>query len=154
MKIFRFTLQALLTLRQRQERFAMERYAHALLEREQAATKVARADHALAEAWMDLRGRIGSGCSAAAMAQALDYRRELESHQAAAVAALGVAERNVNLALQRMLDARRQREVVETCRERQQERHSREELREEMKFNDELAVRRAAALLSWRIAAN
>jgi len=47
MKSFRFTLEAVRTLRQRQEQAAMEQYAQALLARQQAVAKLEALQHEL-----------------------------------------------------------------------------------------------------------
>ena len=149
MKTFQFTLEAVRTVRQRQENEALELYARALLARQ----------HAL-DALEDIHQRIGqndfartrqlltSGCTAAQAAQAQNYHRTLEKLRDDGVVALGQAERRVNTASKAMLAARQQREMVEVYREKQHAVHQRLELREEQKILDEFALRRVTALHS------
>jgi hypothetical protein len=60
-----------------------------------------------------MRQLLAGGCAAAQAAQAQNYHRSLEKLREEAVAALGQAERRVNVASQAMLTARQQREMVD-----------------------------------------
>jgi flagellar FliJ protein len=142
MKPFHFTLEAVRTLRQRQEQVAMEKYAQALHTRQEAANKVDAIQRQLSDGWQELRGQMATGCTASQVAQAQDYHRALSKRRDEAAAALGVAERRVNAALQTMLNARQQREIVDKSREKQKARHLREQFRAEQKILDDLAGRR------------
>ena len=148
MKSFRFSLQAVLTLRQRQERFALEAYAAALLARHQAVERVKAIDLELAAAWNILRRQQDTGCSAAEMAQAREFSESLSRRRNAASTALMSAERGVNLSLQNLLEARRQREIVDACHDKQKLVHQREQARQENRLLDDLAGRRFTPLLA------
>lgn len=141
MKRFRFPLQALLTVRQRHEHEAMERYAQALLHRQQVAEHLDRIQRELSGAWEQLREKMARGCSAAALAQLRAYSSHLETLRDEYTTALGTAERRVHQALQDMLRARREREVVETYGARQKARHDRQRQRQEHWQMDEFAAR-------------
>ena len=148
MKSFRFSLQAVLTLRQRQERFALEAYAAALLARHQAVARVKAVEQELAAAWSDLRRRQETGCPAAEMAQAMAFSQVLSRRRDEAVTALMAAERGVNLSLQNLLEARRQRETVDACHDKQRLAHQRNQTRQENRLLDDLAGRRFTPLLA------
>jgi flagellar export protein FliJ len=149
MKSFHFTLEAVRTVRQRQEQEAMEQYAQALLLRRQALDHLNAAQRNLNTAWQELRALLAEKCTAANAAHAHDYQRALEKRCDECTADLGVAERRVNIALQAMLNSRRQREIVDKCFEKQKSRHQREVLRGEQKFLDDLAGRRSSSIMTW-----
>ncbi len=150
MKRFRFTLQALLVLRQRHEQQAMEAYAATLLARRQAAERLARIEEEMASAAKSLRSRISGTTLAGDLAQLQGHYRALDGRRAEAACALEAAEQTLRPALQRMIEARRQREVVDDCRDKQSARHEKERLRQEDKLQDEFALRRFAPALVWR----
>jgi flagellar export protein FliJ len=152
MKSFRFTLEALGTLRQRQEQKAMEQYAQSLIARRQAVDGLEAAEHDLSACWQDWRDRLAGGCAAAEAAQAHAYQRSLAQRRDECALALETAERRVNAALHGMLLARQQREIVDKCFDKQKARHRREEARGEQKFLDDLAGRRGSSILAWKSA--
>ena len=78
-----------------------------------------------------------------------EYHRALEKRRDDFITALGVAERRVNVALQAMLVARREREIVDKFFDKQKARHQREQVKAEQKFLDDLAGRRSASILAW-----
>lgn len=143
MKPFHFTLEAVRTVRQRQEQVALEQYAQALLNRRQAADRLEAIEGELNECWRELRGELAEGFAASKAAQAHDYHRILAKRRDEAIAALGIAERRVNAAMQTMLAARQQREIVDKSCEKQKARHQREQFRGEQKIMDDLAGRRS-----------
>jgi flagellar export protein FliJ len=148
MKAFRFTLEAVRTLRQRQEQEALEEYARALLARQQALEGLAALDQRIGQDFAQMRELLAKSCTAAQAAQAQNYHRSLEKKREESMGALGQAERRVNTASKAMLAARQQREMVEVYREKQHAVHQRLELREEQKILDEFALRRVTALHS------
>jgi flagellar export protein FliJ len=149
MKAFHFTLEAVRTLRQRQEQNSMEQYAQSLIARQQAIDRLASVEHALSVCWEELRGQLAGSCSASKVAQAHDYQRSLAKRREECVAALGNAERRVNAALQTMLAARQQREIVDKCSDKQKAGYQREVVRAEQKFLDDLGGRRSNSMLAW-----
>jgi flagellar export protein FliJ len=152
MKAFHFTLEALGTVRQRQEQKAMEQYAQSLIARRQAVEALEAAERELSACWQEWRGRMAGGCTAAEAAQAHAYERSLAQRRDECARALETAERRVNAALQGMLQARQQREVVDKYFDRQKARHRREQARGEQKFLDDLAGRRGSSILAWKSA--
>jgi flagellar export protein FliJ len=132
----------LLTVRQRQERLAMERYSEALQSRQRAVTALATADQVRVQASELLKQRLSSGMQAAEAMREQAHYKVLESKRDAAQHALTVAENGIPAALKAMLTARQQREAVEECITRQRERHQRDQQNQERKLLDELALRR------------
>jgi flagellar export protein FliJ len=148
MKAFRFTLEAVRTLRQRQEQEAMETYARALLARQQVLDLLADMDQRIGRDFAQMRQMLAGRCTAAQAAQAQSFHASLEKKRDDCVAALGQAERRVNAASQDMLAAHQQREMVDVYRKKQHAVHQRLEMREEQKILDEFGSRRVTALLT------
>jgi flagellar export protein FliJ len=148
MKTFRFTLEAVRTLRQRQEQEALENYARALLARQQVLDLLTDMDQRITRDFAQMRKLLAGRCAAAQAAQAQNFHASLEKKRDDCVAALGKAERRVNAASRAMLAARQQREMVEVYRDKQHAAHQRLALREEQKILDEFAIRRVTALNS------
>ena len=142
MQRFRFTLQALLTVRQRQEQVALERYAEALHAQQRALAILTRADAALASAATALGGRLTLGVPAGELAQRGEHLRQLSLERSNAERAAAAAQRAVEPALNEVIEVRRQREIVEECRSQQLQRHQREAARQETRQLDELAIQR------------
>jgi flagellar export protein FliJ len=148
MKSFHFSLEAVRTLRQRQENDALEQYARSLLVRQQALDALEAARERIQAHWAEMRRRLSRRCAAAQASQLQDHHLVLERRQQECVAALRAAERGVNAASQIMLLARQQREIVDGYREKQWTRHQRLEAREEQKASDEFGSRRAPSFHS------
>ena len=151
MKPFRSTLQVLLTLRQRAEQEALERYAQALLDRQTALESLAVIETEQSAWWARRLVELEQGCSGAFLGQwgAVDGR--LRERRERAESALAQAELAVNQRLQLMLQARRDREAAEKYIQRQRALHDRELGREEQKAMDELSSRRTSVGLSWTL---
>lgn len=149
MKRFHFTLEAVRIVRQRHEQEAMELYAKALLGRRQAMDRLDSVQRELNAACQELRTLFTNGGTASKAAQAHDYQRTVEKRRDDCAVELSLAERRVNAALQGMLNARRQREIVDKAYERQKANHQRGQSRREQKLLDDLGVRRANSILSW-----
>jgi len=130
----------------------MEQYAQSLIARRQAVEALEAAERELSACWQEWRGRMAGGCTAAEAAQAHAYERSLAQRRDECARALETAERRVNAALQGMLQARQQREVVDKYFDRQKARHRREQARGEQKFLDDLAGRRGSSILAWKSA--
>jgi flagellar export protein FliJ len=148
MKAFQFSLEAVRTLRLRQENDALERYARALLVRQQALDAVEAASERIHAHWGEMRRHLSRRCSALQARQLQEHHGVLERRQQECVAALRAAERAVNAASQIMLLARQQREIVDGYRDKQWAKHQRLEAHEEQKINDEFSARRGSSLYS------
>lgn len=127
----------------------MDQYARTLLARRQSLDRLEAAQAQLSAGWQALRNLLNEGCEAAKAAQMQMYQRTLKSRLDECMVAVGVAERRVNAAQQAMITARQQREIVDSCFEKQKASYQREALRSEQKFLDDLAGRRSASVLAW-----
>lgn len=128
----------------------MEVYAHAVLTRQQAQEALDQVERELNACWEDLRQQLARGCSANMAAQSCNYQRLLGQRRFERLSDIETAERRVKAALQGMFHARRRREIVDKCFERQRARHLREQARGEQKFLDDLAGRRGSSILTWK----
>ncbi|MBL9128878.1 MAG: flagellar FliJ family protein [Verrucomicrobiales bacterium] len=127
----------------------MERYSAALQSRIRAAEAVAAAEQVRARAAEAMTRRLTEGIPAAEAFREQAYYRTLEAKRDAAQNALVAAENAVPPALNAMLQAKNQREAVEECIARQRERHVRDQMVQERKMLDELALRRAGAVRAF-----
>src|ERR1700743_1839883 len=113
MKGFHFTLEAVRTLRQRQEQKALEHYATSLLARQQALDKLDAVQRELNAGFTELRAQMAKGCVATEIAQAQEYHRQLGRRRDECTVALGAAEGRVNAATEPMRTAPHQREIID-----------------------------------------
>lgn len=150
MKHFRFTLEAVSIVRQRQEQKAVELYAHTLANQQKAREALEKAEREMERAQAELRGQLTRGCQAQQAAQAAAYQQSLSQHGHDCAAAFETAERRVNAAFKAFLHARRQREMVDKCFDKQLARHRRDLARGEQRFLDDLAGRRASSIFAWK----
>ncbi|MFO1497090.1 MAG: flagellar FliJ family protein [Verrucomicrobiota bacterium] len=142
MKRFRYSLQAVFTLRQREEQQALELYARALAERQQAITQLEEVHQAQAEWWSRWNREVSQGCSAGSLQQWQRCNYRLTEQERQAVAALNKCELAVNKSLQSVLLARQAREAVEQHLHRQKLAYARDLNRAEQSALDDLAQRR------------
>ncbi len=154
MKPFRFTLEAVSIVRQRQEQKAMELYGQTLDMRRQAKDALDAVDKELNTCWQQWRRQLADGFAAADAARAHAYHSVLTQRRTDCAKALEAAERRVNAALEDMLQARQQREIVDKFFDKQKAQHQRGVARGEQKFLDDLAGRRRGSILAWRSADN
>jgi flagellar export protein FliJ len=150
MKRFAFKLEAVLTLRQRAEQMALERYSRAIQHRQSCASRVAEVEMELSETrrqWLNL---LADGCPAARAAQMLSFCHALEERKRQCEQTLNLADVELNQASQKMLFARQQREAVEKFLERQRERYDRQLRDEERKLVDDLVNRRSPISLAGK----
>jgi len=150
MKHFQFTLEAVSIVRQRQEQKAMELYGHTLANQQKAREALEKAEGELHSAQDELRGQLTRGCAAQQAAQALAFQQTLSLRRHECAAAFETAERRVNAAFKALLHARRQREMVDKCFDRQLARHRRDLARGEQRFLDDLAGRRGSSIFAWK----
>ena len=142
MRRFRFSLQSVLTLRQRREQAALEHYGRAVSARQQAveALRVARAEW---EAICRVRTTLlASGAAAGDLAQAQEYCRAMEETVARCEQDVLRTQRVVEQTWQKLLETRRAREVVDKYGQRQRESYDRAVQHEEQKAIDEMGQRR------------
>lgn len=150
MKRFRSKVAALLDLRRRREDQALQDHAKVLHSRQMAQDRVNALSGALNALRLEIRQAMTTGCSASVLSQFHGYGLQLEKDVQEARTGLQRAEKAVAESLQKVLDARRQRESVEKFQARERELHEREALREDQKRLDEIALRRIPNLWSPR----
>lgn len=138
MKRFHFKLQAVLTLRQRAEQAALEKYARAIEHRQVCAARLAEEEMELSEARRQWLNALADGVPAARAAQMLGFCHLLEERKRQCEQTLNLADVELNRSSQGMLHARQQREVVETLVARQRERYDHRMIEEERKMIDDL----------------
>jgi flagellar FliJ protein len=146
MKRFVFKLQAVLTVRQRNEHVVLEKYCRAIEQRQSAAGKLTGAEMELSEARHQWLNALADGMAAAQAAQMQAFCHLLEQRRQQCEESLHLAEVELNQAGQRMLHARQQREAVEKLLTRQRERYDRQQREAERKLIDDLAGTRPEAL--------
>lgn len=142
MKPFKFSLQAVQTVRQREEQRALDAYLGALRQLEAAKNRLQELDQELSAAWAAFRQAVlDPGACADELARVHAYcdgllkrRRELET-------ALKTARATANRTFARYLAAHLACAAVRQCYERQKRQHLRDALRQEQKALDDLAQR-------------
>ncbi len=152
MKRFDFKLQAVLTLRQRAEQAATEKYSRALARRQAAATSLENVEMDLSDARRKWLNALADGCPAAQGAQMLGYCHYLEEFKRKVEQSLQLAEVELNQASQKMLFARQQREAIETCLEHARDQYDRELRVQERKELDDLVGRKQPVSFTTPIA--
>ncbi len=144
MKPFRFTLNAVRSLRERQEQQALDGYAKASLAHQQALSRMAIAQHDLEAAWTEARRKLAAGVPAPQIAQLQAYTRSVESRRKVCEESVAQSLCALNQAWQKFSTARQQREVMDRYHKTQKAQHDRLMQAEEFKMLDEIAARHAA----------
>lgn len=152
MKAFRFNLQVLLTLRQREERAAMEKYAQALLVRQRAIEALDAISRELANVWLRCSTDLMDGCRAGDVVQSHVHCQRLDAERQRREDAVAMAERGANLAAGELLATRQAREMVDKHRDHQRAEHDRVLNLAEQRFLDDLVTRRIAPAMTWQAA--
>ena len=142
MKAFKFTLEAVRTLRTRQEKNALEQYGKAVKTREQAVALLWKAREELGKIFQE-RMNLSEGAAASDLAQLERWTGEVATRERECLQNVQLASMRVEDAWQDLLKARQEREIVEKFLDRQRERYDRALDREEQKSLDELASRQA-----------
>lgn len=142
MKRFEFKLQAVLTLRQRAEQIALEKYSRAIQHRQAVAAQLADAEMELSEARRQWLNELADGCPAVRASQLLDFCHHLEERKRQCEQTVNLADVELHQTSERMLRARQEREAVERLMARQRERHDRQASEAERKMIDDLVSRR------------
>ena len=150
MKKFRFSLQAVLTVRQRQEQTALEHFSKAIATRQLATDRLNEAKRECQGAWALSRARTAAGASAIHLVQLHDYCQNMEELQKECQRAVVAAQAVVDQKWEKLVTARQAREAVDKFLERQRERYDRELQREEQKMFDDVSHQHAFAGASWK----
>ena len=140
MKLFKFPLESLRTLRKQKERIAQQHYARALAACDTAGTQLQDADRKLAAAWEQLVIEMSEGAAAAQIFGRHTWCAMLETRRNELQAALDEARRAAATALQELIAAARNREALDRFCDKSRRAHEHAVQREEQKNFDELAV--------------
>lgn len=142
MKRFRSRVNALRELRQRREDEALQIHARALRARQSAEERLRSSLQALARHQEEVQAELMSGCPASRLAQQDGYRCLLEQRCQESRRQFDEATTAAAASLQTVLRSRQDREVVERFHAKELADHQREQLREDQKSLDEMALRR------------
>jgi len=145
MKAYEFNLEPVQTVRRREEQVALEAYARALVDRTRASDGVRSAERVLASERAEWQRRAGDGCQAGVLAHRASGCQILVRQLEDRIRLLGEAERIVQQRLQDVLRTSQRLEAVNKLEVRGRQAHAAAAAREEQKFLDELAQRRAGA---------
>ena len=140
MKPFQFTLQSIQVLRQQKERAAQQRFAAALRACEDAAAQLQAASADLSACWTTLRDRMSAGVDGTELLRARAWCNVLELKVKERASALEIARLSVDAVWNEMMQATRDREILDRYRDKRKSAHEAAMRREEQKTLDELAI--------------
>lgn len=140
MKLFKFPLESLRTLRLQRERVAQQNYSRALAACDHAGARLLEAERFLAVAWEGLLLEMSEGATAAEILGRRTWCTLLETRRNESKIALDEANRAAGIAREDMVNAVRERESLDKLCEKLRFRHERDQQREEQNSFDELAV--------------
>jgi flagellar export protein FliJ len=152
MKKFHSSLQAVLTVRQRQEQTALEHFSRAVTARQLATGRLNEAKRECQAAWALSRERTAAGAPAAHLAQLHDYCHDMEKLEKECAQIVAAAQVVVDQKWEKLVMARQAREAVDKFLERQRERYDRELQGEEQKMFDDISHQRTFASTNWKAA--
>ena len=141
MKPFKFTLQAVRTVREREEQAALREYVAALRQLDEAKRAVEAADRQLTEGWDELRRALRGTASMPEVTRLQDYCDLVLQRKREREAVLHTARQKANRAFTRYLAAHQACAVVERCYETQKDRHHRDGVKHDQKQLDDIAQR-------------
>ncbi len=141
MKPFRFRLQSLLSLREREERKALEAFAASLREAELAESRLRATQARINDHWNAAAETLRAGCAPAELQSWQSFGQILVREESRCRAAAVAASESASQARRGLMAARQRREVVESLKTRHRETHERESLHEEQTLLDDIAQR-------------
>lgn len=142
MKPFSFSLQAVRTLRQRQEQQAVAAFAQAVRARQAALDQQSLAERQLSAALDQMRALQQAGAAVFHLKQTRAHCQTLECQLGVCRAALAQAQETANRVWDDLQEARRQLELVDKLYAHRREDYERELRTEEQKLLDEMSGRR------------
>lgn len=142
MKPFTFSLQAVRTMRQRQEQQALEAFGTAVRARQAAVDGQQLAERQLAVAFDQLTLMQSEGAPLYHLNRLRGHCAALEQRLAGCQAECAAAQERANEAWERLQDARQALELVDKLYLRQRDQHERLLRDEEQKQLDEMSTRR------------
>jgi flagellar export protein FliJ len=141
MKPFRFRLQAVLILREKEEATALENYAEAHRQQMRATGLLSEARESLLSAQLLRNKQVEGGCRIWDMNQHDGFVKGLGQRVREEELALARAKAKAERAFEQVLNSRQKREVITKCRDRDHAKHQLEQRAYEQKAQDELAAR-------------
>jgi flagellar export protein FliJ len=141
MKPFKFTLEAVRTVREREEQRALHDYVATLRALDAARRRAEALDEEIGRTWAEFRQSVLDECSAATIARIQDYCAMLARRRQELDEELKACRARATRAFTRYLAAHQACTVVEKCYEHQRGRHHRERRKHEQKSLDDLAQR-------------
>lgn len=150
MKKFRFTLDAVRVVRQREEKNALEAYSAALLARQKALDRLEEIRLQQAQAAEETRQEMSAGCTSGRLRQRQSFHESLRVTLREAEVRFAQAEVVQQNAMQRLVQAKQGREAVEKAFDRQKSSHQKLAMLEEAHLLDELAQRQLPQSLRWQ----
>lgn len=138
MKAFTFTLEAVRTLRIRQEKNALEQYSKAVQTREQAVALLWKSREAMERIFQERRTHA-EGSAAASLVQLEGWTVEVTAREKQCLETVQIASLRVEATWKNLILARQEREIVDKYFNQQRERYDRTLDCEEQKLLDELA---------------
>lgn len=146
MKRFQFTLQALGTLRERQEQLALQAYAKALQSWEKARAGAAVLQQELEAGWGEFRRQVSGDCLASEVARLRAYCQSVEQRKQPLEHAAKAARRQADQALTTLLAARQARAAVDKFHEKQKQAHERQRRHHDQHALDDMVNHQDALL--------
>lgn len=150
MKSFKCSLQALLTLREREEQLALQDYGKSLRHLEETRHGLAMVQQELDSANARLHQRFLNSGPAIQLAQLQDFCAEVEKKRRQWEYNLKVAQSKSQQAFTKLVAARQAKAVVTKYFENQKKRHEQECRKEEQKAVDDLVNSSGSALWSLK----
>jgi len=142
MKPFRYSLQAVQTLRRQQEQSALQDHARTVRAAELAAEKLAAVTRELDAVWTEIQRRFGQTATADDLARLQAYAHTVEKRRTESERALQLARHRVRESFAKLVAARQAAAVLDKHFEKCKRLHQHEQRRHEQKLLDDLAARR------------
>lgn len=141
MKPFKFSLQALYIVRERNEQEKLEKYSRAVNAYQKSLQMLKQAERELDECWERIRKFQKNGGNINDLEMYERWKEKAAEMCKIRFDELMLAQQNMERALQEWLEAKRDKEVIEKFRARQKAKYDLECRREEQKLLDEMKSR-------------
>lgn len=150
MKAFRFSLQAILTLREEREQEAQRHYARMLRAVQAVNAELAAVDRQLTALAAEQQARLGTGLMANELERLGNYRVVLEERLGILQRDLARAQQASDLAKDALIKATQSRQALENYRQKLHRAYDYTLAREEQKLLDDLAGRASTLAGAWQ----
>ncbi|HEY0456685.1 MAG TPA: hypothetical protein VGE41_09950 [Verrucomicrobiae bacterium] len=138
MKGFKFTLEGLLTLREREEQDALTEYGASLRRLDEARQTASAAQRELELAQAELQELFLKSAPAGRLSQMQDYCQMMEKKKRECDYALKVAQNKSHQSFLKLVSSRQAKGVVEKCLQNQKKQYAQQRRKFEQKQSDEL----------------